>query len=160
MSNAAEIPGLAPALQRARAGLRNAAPTARTVRPADLFGTYFDRQELAETMSGTANRKSQAYRSAMRRIQRWERGAEPGPRLRGALDQVLSQLLRDRAVAVNFGGTILVSRDERFRDIQRVALPSSAFLFEVPFPRAFLASYGLPGARIVDVEYVDARWAH
>lgn len=55
-----------------------------------LRGTRLvERQQLAEYLSGTTNRKSQKYRSAMRNIQRWAKGRKVSkPSLLGKLRRI------------------------------------------------------------------------
>lgn len=148
------------------AKLRDALPVAeremrrsrRSWRPVDLGIVFSDRQGLAEALSGTSDRKSQKYRTSMRAIQRWERGATPSPRMRYKLE-AYAQRLSESMVAVEFEGNVTVSKDTRFRRIgaagfQGVYVPELDLNRPVRFERRFWDSYGLPGAVIDDVSWL------
>ena len=129
---------------------------------------------MAQLLAGTTDKKSTAYKSQLRNVQRWLSGSrKPSPasltRLQAAAWQVGSARatgnLRTRGAVSSFSGTVGVSQDTRFRDITDVFIPPEAMsavldLWEdgqrtaaaEAFFDAMFESYGLFGATVLDVE--------
>jgi hypothetical protein len=151
------------ALRRASAGLHR---TQARYRPAQLRDfTFSDRQALAEYISGSRERKSQTYRTAMREIQRAERGARVGPRYLSKFNAYASRLARSYVV-VDFSGTIRISSEVSHRNIRGVGgsrymglLPESALDSDAAFHdriSGFFAVYGVPMMMVADPPAPDA----
>lgn len=129
------------------------------------FPTFPDRQSLVQflagpTPSGTPERAGQHYRSAARRIQRWERGEDvPNPQSTYQLDRFL-QRLSDRKVRVRIIAKIKVSNDSRWRDWMSATVTEAELSDPVAFDRAFYDAYGINrGVVTEDVGELTAQYA-
>lgn len=132
---------------------------------------------MATLLAGTTNKKSTAYKTQLRNVERWLKGTrKPSEGSRAKMAAAAQQEaarralsnLRRRGVVVDFSGTVLVSRDERFREIRGVQLSGEAMqqildlwqqgeraeaaeAFQELFFEAY-AAYAMAGAVITDVE--------
>ena len=151
------------ALRRASTRLHSGT---RTYRPAQLRDlTFSDRQALAAYLSGTSVRKSQSYRTAMREIQRVERGQQIGPRYLSKFNAYATKLAQSYVV-VDFSGTIRISNDVEHRNIRGVGsarysglLPETALDSDSAFHdriSGFFAVYGVPQMMVADPPAPDA----
>lgn len=85
--------------------------------------------ELAARLAGTTDKRSSAYRNALRNVQRWAKGATPKGASWNAVKAALAPEALDRTIrrmgrrGVNvrqFDGEVYVSADDRERDVANV----------------------------------------
>ena len=90
---------------------------------------------MAMALSETTDKKSKAYKTALRNVERWLKGttrpsAQSRARLAAAAQREAARrganALRRRGATVDVHGMVIVSRDERFRDIEGVQLSGAA----------------------------------
>ena len=131
------------------------------------FPTFPDRQSLVQwlagpTPSGTPERAGQQYRSAARRIQRWERGEDtPNEASRQRLEEFQSRL-GNRRVSVLLSACIRVSSERacRWREHMRGTISESGLSSDIAFIPEFFDAYGIGfGVRVDDVGELTAQYA-
>lgn len=128
------------------------------------FPTFPDRQSLVAFLAGqtTPERAGQQYRSAARRIQRWERGEDvPSPGSTYQLDAYLHRL-GNRRVSVNMSACIRVSSETRcrWREHMRGTISEADLSSPGEFVPGFFEAYGIGGGvRVDDVAELSAQYA-
>jgi hypothetical protein len=141
------------ALRRAVAERAGSPRAYRPVSIGDMLH-FASRQQLASALSDDAPRKSQAYRTAMRNIQRWERGRTPNPESMEKLTDYLGELLSED-VTVEIEAEFKVSQDTRDRIISGVVVSGDALSSAEAFETAFIVSYGMPLTSVIlDVDHL------
>src|SRR5689334_19195146 len=108
---------------------------------------------LAMDLTGSANRRGKAYSAARRNIERWTAGvSKPGKKSRSALAALGKTLPPKRrgvppgGIDVTIQGTIKISKDRRWRDIQVHMDELEAFeLANDPSYEAVFEAYGVDG---------------
>src|ERR1700730_17131602 len=123
------------------------------------FPTFPDRQSLVSFLagpipSGTPERAGQQYRTAARRIQRWETG-ETTPSLQSTyrLDAFAARL-QQRRVSVDLSACIRVSCEKccRWREHMRATITEFGLGSPAAFIPEFFGQYGIGfGVRVDDV---------
>lgn len=130
------------------------------------FPTFPDRQSLVAylagpTPSGTPERAGQQYRTAARRIQRWERGeTTPSVESTYRLDAFAARLQR-RRVAVDLSACIRVSSEKvcRWREHMRATITEFGLGSPDAFIPEFFPAYGIGfGVRVDDVGEMSVQY--